>query len=238
MDRKLSESCWSEEECMEKCGLVKVKWWLQRVRKVLPIVMQIPAFSENRNDLLSGTKLQCETGKRMQPGAAATMWDCLRTGVIVPSEDGVLYWFPLGVQSVIQGKVHGGKRGAVQGLTFQHPFLVISDLIFQFCPIYTRRCWCQSATPWRWDSGKTSCVPLFLGDGVLDQGGGGVRDVGGAAVQEGRWEPVRRGAWTKVHRCHWHSVQYCTGKKFILFPKLFLVRDSSIGDLISHSLTD
>ena len=25
MDRKLSESCWSEEECMEKCGLVKVK---------------------------------------------------------------------------------------------------------------------------------------------------------------------------------------------------------------------
>ena len=25
MDRKLSESCWSEEECMEKCGLVKVR---------------------------------------------------------------------------------------------------------------------------------------------------------------------------------------------------------------------
>ena len=92
-------------------------------------MMQIPTFSENRNNMLAGTELQCETGKRMQPGAAATMWDCLRTGVIVPSEDGVLYWFPLGVQSVIQGKVHGGKRGAVQGLTFQHPFLVISDLI-------------------------------------------------------------------------------------------------------------
>ena len=66
----------------------------------------------------------------------------------------VLYWFPLGVQSVIQGKVHGGKRGTVQGLIFQHPILAISDLIFQFCSIYTRRCWCQSATPWRWDSGK------------------------------------------------------------------------------------
>ena len=150
----------------------------------------------------------------------------------------VLYWFPLGVQSVVQGKVHGGKRGAVQGLTFQHPCLAISDLIFQLCSIYTRRCWCQSATPWRWDSGKTSCVSFFPGDGVLDQGGGGVRGVGGAAVQEGRWEPVRRGAWTKVHRCHWHCVQYCTGKKIILFPKLFLVQDSSIGDLISHSLTD
>ena len=27
-------------------------------------------------------------------------------------------------------------------------------------------------------------------------------------------------------------------KNSFLFPKLFLVRDSSIGDLISHSLTD
>ena len=158
MDRKLSESCWSEEECMEKCGLVKVKWRLQRISKVLPTVMQIPTFSENRNDLLSGTKLQCETGKRMQPGAAATMWDCLRTGVIVPSEDGVLYWFPLGVQSVIQGKVHGGKRGAVQGLTFQHPFLVISDLIInsilsklrQLSALSAKKCY-----------GSTECTKLY-----------------------------------------------------------------------------
>ena len=105
----------------------------------------------------------------------------------MPSEDGVLYWFPLGVQSVIQGKVHGGKRGAVQGLTFQHPFLVISDLIINsilsniYQEVLVPEC---NTVEVRF--GKTSCVSLFPGDGVLDQGGGGVRGVGGAAVQEGR----------------------------------------------------
>ena len=111
--------------------------------KIETICLQGPSCSVKQEKECSPVQQQqCETSYEQ-------VWLCR-----VRTDRPVLYWFPLGVQSVFQGKVHGGKRGAVQGLTFQHPFLAVSNLIFQFCSIYTRRCWCQSATPWRWDSGK------------------------------------------------------------------------------------
>ena len=62
MDRKLSESCWSEEECMEKCGLVKVSnYWLSSIREE-GICFQGPSCTVKEEKECSPVQQQkCET---------------------------------------------------------------------------------------------------------------------------------------------------------------------------------